>query len=697
MDIANYDEQVYAGVLGKVIGVYMGRPFEGWQKKGIIEHFGRVDRYVAAEHKVPLVVSDDDISGTFTFIRALEDTGRYGDTPDEDFGRMWQNYIIENKTILWWGGLGISTEHTAFLRLKQGVASPESGSIARNGKSVAEQIGAQIFIDAYGMVAPGDPQLAVTLARKSARVSHDGEAVNGALVVAAMVSAAFVEKDMETLLDIGVSVIPADSLIARVHHDVRAWSKQDGDWQKTFARIEETYGYAKYGGGCHMVPNHALMVMAWSYAPDSFRESQMIINTAGWDTDCNAANVGSVMGIKVGLDGINRDYDFQGPIADRIIMPTAEGTRHITDCLKEAQAVARIGRRVMGWPEIPAPKDGAFFHFSQKGARHGFQTEPTAHGTPGAGTVSNIAVGGLRALAIDVADVTAERTARITTPILAEPSSGGGYAVMGTPRLYPGMSVELAGSSEVRSAGLTARLFVRAYDAITRKPTRLIASEAIALLPGAAVAVSLVIPDLDGWPVCELGIEIAGTGSGRLVVDRIRFTGAPRYALACKLPRNEAGAIVGWVSDLDISFRGPVRGEQVQVYGKSEGRGIAVTGTTDWRDYTFSANFCTYLVDRAGLVVRYQGLERYLAVVKTADALQLVLRFYGERVLATHPCRWDEGDLHRIEASVRGTEVVVRLDGREVLRGNDDRLGSGGAGFVAERGGAGFRDVVIAP
>ena len=27
---ADYAERVYAGVLGKVIGVYLGRPFEGW-------------------------------------------------------------------------------------------------------------------------------------------------------------------------------------------------------------------------------------------------------------------------------------------------------------------------------------------------------------------------------------------------------------------------------------------------------------------------------------------------------------------------------------------------------------------------------------------------------------------------------------------------------------------------------------------
>ena len=70
--VRNYQQQVYAGVLGKIIGVYMGRPFEGWPKAKIEERFGRIDRYVHEDLGKPLVVADDDISGTFTFVRALE-------------------------------------------------------------------------------------------------------------------------------------------------------------------------------------------------------------------------------------------------------------------------------------------------------------------------------------------------------------------------------------------------------------------------------------------------------------------------------------------------------------------------------------------------------------------------------------------------------------------------------------------------
>ena len=69
-----------------------------------------------------------------------------GRCPTTAAARTWLNDIIEGRTILWWGGLGNSTEHTAFLRLKNGIEAPASGSMKLNGPVLAEQIGAQIFI-----------------------------------------------------------------------------------------------------------------------------------------------------------------------------------------------------------------------------------------------------------------------------------------------------------------------------------------------------------------------------------------------------------------------------------------------------------------------------------------------------------------------------------------------------------------------
>ena len=39
----DYLERVYAGVLGKLIGVYLGRPFEGWTYQRILRNWARSD------------------------------------------------------------------------------------------------------------------------------------------------------------------------------------------------------------------------------------------------------------------------------------------------------------------------------------------------------------------------------------------------------------------------------------------------------------------------------------------------------------------------------------------------------------------------------------------------------------------------------------------------------------------------------
>jgi len=201
---------------------------------------------------------------------------------------------------------------------------------------VAEQIGAQIFIDGWAMVAPGDPELAAELARRAASVSHDGEAVYGAQVLAAMEAQAFVEPDVERLLDTGLSFIPRDSVIYRMIHDVREWRAGERDWRKARERLATHYGYDRYGGNCHVVPNHGLIIVSLLYGDDDFQKTLMIVNTCGWDTDCNSGNAGCLMGIKNGLTGIDGGPDWRGPVADRWPRPPSSHPRRpkcpVTGC-----------------------------------------------------------------------------------------------------------------------------------------------------------------------------------------------------------------------------------------------------------------------------------------------------------------------------------------------------------------------------
>ena len=216
---SDYIERVYAGVLGKMIAVHLGGPIEGWSYEMIMKRFGEINYYVHEALDLPLIVIDDDLSGTFTFVRALPDYGNSQDLTAQQIGQTWLNYIVEGKPALWWGGIGDVSEHTAYLRLKNGIQPPRSGSIELNGPVMAEQIGAQIFIDGWGMIAPGDPELA-------ASVSHDGEAIYGAQGVAALIAGAFVESDMDRLIDASVvyhSARPAAGCI----RSARAWRERD--------------------------------------------------------------------------------------------------------------------------------------------------------------------------------------------------------------------------------------------------------------------------------------------------------------------------------------------------------------------------------------------------------------------------------------------------------------------------------------
>src|SRR5690606_27179186 len=132
-------------------------------------------------------------------------------------------------------GYGVSTEHTAYMNLKNGIHAPRSGSIEQNGRTVAEQIGGQIFIDVWGLIAPGRPALAAEFAEKIASVSHDGNGKYGGMFIAACIAAAFNSPSMEAIIEQVLAVIPSDSEYARMVRDVMRFYRENPDnWRDGF-------------------------------------------------------------------------------------------------------------------------------------------------------------------------------------------------------------------------------------------------------------------------------------------------------------------------------------------------------------------------------------------------------------------------------------------------------------------------------
>ena len=145
----DYLERVYAGFLGMNIGIRLGAPVEPtiWTYERIRDTYGDITDYVK-EYKN--FAADDDVNGSVYFFRALRDDAEDRELKPQDVANAWLNYAREGVGMFWWGGYGISTEHTAYLNLKNGIPAPQSGSARQNGKILAEQIGGQIFIDTWG-------------------------------------------------------------------------------------------------------------------------------------------------------------------------------------------------------------------------------------------------------------------------------------------------------------------------------------------------------------------------------------------------------------------------------------------------------------------------------------------------------------------------------------------------------------------
>ena len=658
----DYLERVYSGVLGKIIGVYLGRPIEGWKYERILDEFGEISYYINEKLKIPLIVTDDDISGTFSFIRALPDYGNSFDITPQQIGQTWLNYLIEDRTVLWWGGLGNSTEHTAYLRLKKGIQAPFSGSEKYNGKVVSEQIGAQIFIDGWAMVSPGDPEKAAELAKKAASVSHDGEAIYGAQVLAAMEAMAFVEPNLDRLLDIAVALIPRDSVIYRLISDLRLWRTEEADWKKARERIVAYYGYDRYGGNCHMVPNHGLIHLGLLYGDDNFQKTLMITNTSGWDTDCNSGNVGCLMGIKNGLSGINSGPDWRGPLADRLYIPTADGGSAINDAVITTYEIVNIGRSLDGKAPI-SPKMGAKFHFELPGSVQGFLSEDCC--STSLENVVGHSLNGTRSLAIRFKDLAEGRIVRAKTATFIPPDSllMGGYGLIASPTLYTGQIIfaRIEGD-KFNPIPVLCRLFISVYGA--NDQLERFSGPTSEIQPGNAIDLEWnLVPYfyLKGMPIAEVGLEILSEKpvDGTIYLDYLTWNGPPSVIFS-RPPHNGIAWRRAWVNAVDMFDSSSETYRLIQ----NEGIGLLVQGCKEWTDYQVSSDISPHMVKGAGIVARFQGLSRYYAFILCDDGkVKLIKHFDGMKILAERNEGWRFGEGANLSLKVVGNHIIAYWDG----------------------------------
>ncbi|MFX7832992.1 hypothetical protein ABTK53_19785, partial [Acinetobacter baumannii] len=80
------------------------------------------------------------------------------------------------------------------------------------------------------------------------------------------------------------------------------------------------------------------------------------------------ANIGCLLGIRGGLAAIDDGPDWRGPVADLMILPTADGGRCVSNAWTEAKRIIAMGRRMQG---LDSGDPGPRFDFGSPGAVQG--------------------------------------------------------------------------------------------------------------------------------------------------------------------------------------------------------------------------------------------------------------------------------------------------------------------------------------
>lgn len=281
------------GWQGQIVAGAVGTAIEGYKTENIRKAFGEVRDYVRKPNTY-----NDDITYELALLKAVEKCGKK--VTSADIAEQWVALIP----------MGWSAEDIALQNLKLGVFPPESGY--RNNP-YREWIGAQMRGAVCGMLYPGDPRNAARLAFMDGQISHHNNGVLGEVFNAVLTSLAYVMNDIHEIVATAISLIPRDSEYFSVVDFALDQAIKASNWEEAWKVCEEKFGIYNW---IHAYPNAAAEVIALWFGNNDFDETIHICAMEGYDVDCNAAQIGTVVAVASGKPLASHWLD---PIGDELI------------------------------------------------------------------------------------------------------------------------------------------------------------------------------------------------------------------------------------------------------------------------------------------------------------------------------------------------------------------------------------------
>ena len=194
-----------------------------------------------------------------------------------------------------------TAERIAYCNFMRGLRPPYS---AMHKNSYREWIGAQIRGDYFGYINPGDPKTAADMAWRDASISHVKNGIYGEMFAAAMIACAAVTDGIEDIIRGGLAYVPTTSrLYAKITQVLDDYHNGIGFYE-AIEKLKTEYDPDNSYGWTHTIPNAAIVALALLHGEGDFSKSICRAVEVGYDTDCNGATVGSIIGIRNGYSAI---------------------------------------------------------------------------------------------------------------------------------------------------------------------------------------------------------------------------------------------------------------------------------------------------------------------------------------------------------------------------------------------------------
>ena len=313
-------EKIQGAWLGRIIGCLLGKPIEGIRTNELLPLLKESNNYPMYRYIVSGDITeelydrfsfrlkgkcwadtisaapiDDDTNYTVLAQLLIDRCGR--EFTPADVGNLWLSSQAKDAYC--------TAERVAFRNLVNGYAPPAS-AISKN--PYREWIGAQIRGDYFGYINLGNPELAAEMAWRDACISHVKNGIYGEMFIAAMIACAAVCEKTEDIILGGLAQIPATS---RLYKDIQSVLQKYRDGvsaEQVFADIHAQWDEFSQHDWCHTNSNAMIVVAALLYGKGDFGKSICLAVQTGFDTDCNGATVGSIVGMQKGASVIGEQW-----------------------------------------------------------------------------------------------------------------------------------------------------------------------------------------------------------------------------------------------------------------------------------------------------------------------------------------------------------------------------------------------------